>query len=322
MCIPDEDEVPTTPYRSQSHLVAANASAESDVIIEPFPVEFNGFTYTGQIAYKRGAEKKPLILIFPNYAGLKQFDIDQAVFMAKLGYVGLACDLYMYPIEERNPGPDSSKQERGAHFASAFSEMNGLLKDQPNFRKFMGTYLELGRQHSAVHQTLAAAIGYCFGGQCCLDMVRHGFNLSAIVTYHGVLQSNPSNILQEPNFDGTIIPAPNNYATNCKVLIENGDLDSIVPQKAIDKFKAEMDSQGIDWRFNNHSQTKHGFALAPGVLSTEYDEDADRRSTLSTISLFAEVFPEFPVQPVSTNACGTELGQFIVNTGYALKARL
>ena len=60
--------------------------------------------------------------------GLKQFDIDQAVFLAKLGYVGLACDLYKYPIAERNPDKTSSRDERVSHFANAFSEMNGLLK--------------------------------------------------------------------------------------------------------------------------------------------------------------------------------------------------
>ena len=27
-----------------------------------------------------------------------------------------------------------------------------------------------------------------------------------------------------------------------------------------------MDDAGIDWRFNNHARTPHGFALAPGVF--------------------------------------------------------
>ena len=42
----------------------------------------------------------------------------------------------------------------------------------------------------------------------------------------------------------------NNYSKNCKVLIENGDLDGIVPPASINEFKEEMDGQGIDWRFN------------------------------------------------------------------------
>ena len=40
------------------------------------------------------------------------------------------------------------------------------------------------------------------------------------------------------------------------MLIENGDLDGIAPQASVDELKAEMDGAGIDWRFNNHAQTK------------------------------------------------------------------
>ena len=77
------------------------------------------------------------------------------------------------------------------------------------FRKFMGLYLQQARGHPAVHSTHAGAIGYCFGGQCCLDMVRGGYDLDAIVTFHGVLQSKPGNYLKDPNFDSTVISAPN-----------------------------------------------------------------------------------------------------------------
>ena len=46
----------------------------------------------------------------------------------------------------------------------------------------------------------------------------------------------------------------------------------------------EMDENKIDWRFNNHSQTHHGWALGPGVTATAYKESSDRRSTLSMLS--------------------------------------
>jgi hypothetical protein len=73
-------------------------------------------------------------------------------------------------------------------------------------------------------------------------------------------------------------------------------------QSSVDKFKLEMDGAGVDWRFDNHSQTHHGFALATGVLSTEYKESADRRATLAMLSLFAEVWPQ--VSPVSGETQG------------------
>ena len=64
---------------------------------------------------------------------------------------------------------------------------------------------------------------------------------------------------------------------------------------------------------NNHAKTPHGFALAPGVFSTAYHELADRRSTLSMLSLFAEVWPEYPQFAVERNACGTVLGQAVAS---------
>ena len=84
-----------------------------------------------------------------------------------------------------------------------------------------------------------------------------------------------------------------------------------MPQSDIDAWVLEMDEAGVDWRFNNHAQTPHGFALAAGGWSTAYHEPADRRSTLSMLSLFAEVWPDYPQNAVPVNACGTVLGQSI-----------
>jgi dienelactone hydrolase len=103
--------------------------------------------------------------------------VDQAVFLAQLGYVGVAVDLYQYPLAARNPEKGCSKADRVSHFVQAFDEMNRCLRDQPRFRTFMGLYLAQARAHAAAHPSLAGAIGYCFGGQCCLDMVRAGFDL-------------------------------------------------------------------------------------------------------------------------------------------------
>ena len=41
-------------------------------------------------------------------------------------------------------------------------------------------------------------------------------------------------------------------------------------------------------------------------------ELADRRSTLSMLSLFAEVWPQYPQFVVATNACGTVRGQAVL----------
>ncbi|CAE7553633.1 unnamed protein product [Symbiodinium pilosum] len=202
--------------------------------------------------------------------------------------------------------------------------MDGLLRTPCRWRALMAAWLDKAREHPAVHPSFAGAIGYCFGGQAVLEQVRAGHPIQAAVTFHGLLHSRPKRVwnrggggygarmsAEEFAADPSIQKAPNSYRTECKVLIENGDLDEHVPVESVEEFRKEMDVAGIDWRFHNHAQTPHGFALAPGLWSSTYRENADRRSTLSMLQLFAEVWPDFPQQPVPTNACGTELGQAI-----------
>ena len=57
-----------------------------DLVVEEFPITFEGYTYKyGRIAYVKGRDPRPVILVHHNYCGLKQFDVDQACFMARCG---------------------------------------------------------------------------------------------------------------------------------------------------------------------------------------------------------------------------------------------
>lgn len=341
MCFdgPKPSDRPNQHYVTQPHLrldrirsrtspteraIRPGATAGGVVRCEALTVQYEGYTYKSDIAFQEGRARAPIVLVFPNYAGKKQFDIDQAVFLAKLGYVGVAVDLYKdtadYSYDDRNPNKDTPEDKVGKHWIGAFTAMNTLLRNPGALRGLMAATLAAARSHSSAHPTFAAGIGYCFGGACVLECVRGGLEMQALVSFHGVLQSNPLFIPglmggkeEEAAFDRTVKPPPPaNFTKGCKVLIENGDLDHIVPQTSIDAWKAEMDANGIDWQFHNHSQTPHGFALPKGVWATDYNEAADRRSTLSMISLFTEVWPEFGPDPsISHNAAGTRLGQAI-----------
>jgi dienelactone hydrolase len=152
------------------------------------------------------------------------------------------------------------------------------------------------------------------GGQCILEQLRAGHNLQAIVSFHGVLHSRPRHLsldrrLTQEEYE-TEVPRPRNtYNTNTRVLIEHGDADNRDGRDptSIVEWKAEMDRAGIDWQFHTHSRAPHGFALAEGVWANAYTEAADRRSTLSMLSFFAETWPGVPQYPVPKNACGTVL---------------
>lgn len=340
MCFdgPKPSDRPAVLYKTQAHLrldrsgrsqgrtwsIHSAATASSTVKCETLLVQYEGYTYKSDIAFQEGKERAPVVLVFPNYAGKKQFDVDQAVFLAKLGYVGVAVDLYKdtveYSLADRNPNKDTPEELVGKHWSGAFGAMNDLLRNPARFRGLMAATLALARGHPSAHPTFAGGIGYCFGGACVLECVRGGLDMQAVVSFHGVLQSFPMFIpglmggeKEEKEFDKKINPVlAAKYATQCKVLIENGDLDQIVPQQSVDAFKKEMDANQIDWQFHNHAQTPHGFGLPSGVWATDYNEAADRRSTLSMMSLFAEVWPDFSPDPsVTHNAAGAALGQAI-----------
>ncbi|CAE7519507.1 unnamed protein product [Symbiodinium sp. CCMP2592] len=352
MCNPEEDGSDDgKSYETQPFFIPKVLKASGTLVIERLPLFFEGYTYAyGHIAYIHGRPPSPVILVHPNYAGLKQFDIDQAAFLARAGYVGVAVDLYReremvgvsdesleYLFEDRDPKRDLTffgqssgymserqKEKVKRHSAGSFAAMTGLLKTPIVWRALMAAWLDKARCHPAVHRDFAGAIGYCFGGQAVLEQVRAGHSIQAAVTFHGLLHSRPRRVesvrgngydgrmsAEEFAADSSIKKAPNVYSTKCKVLIENGDLDDHVPAESVQEFRSEMDAIGIDWRIHTHAQTPHGFALAPGVWSTAYRENADRRSTLSMLQLFAEVWPEFPQPSVPTNACGTVLGQAI-----------
>ena len=170
MCGGDEDP-PQGAYSSPTCLqpTAIDSATDGDLVVERFPVIFEGYTYPhGRIAYVKGRPPRPVVLVHSNYAGLKQFDIDQACFLAKAGYVGLAVDSYKenenYKYEDRNPSADEGAEKLKKHFVGAFGYMNEILWAPRFWRALMGHNLEMAFSHPAVARGRAGAIGYCLGG--------------------------------------------------------------------------------------------------------------------------------------------------------------
>jgi len=310
MCGPNA-EACKDEYESRVHL----NEISQNVIVGDFPVEFMGRSYVGKIAYYENGPK-PLVLVFPNYAGLKQFDIDQAVFMALLGYVAVAVDLYgdSFPPELRNPGSSATEKDILRHLQGAFSAYNHHLKNPREWRALMKFYLYEALKMPVVDETRAGAIGYCFGGQCILEMVRSGADIQGGVSFHGLLQSKP--LLEPLCFPTATLPltellpesvAPNDYNTECKLHFFNAEHDDHVSDSSFKEFKEEM-RDVKDWQFTTISGVYHGFALSRGVWSNKYDVKADRKSTRGMIEFFSDLWGDFtPSAHVAVNACGTPI---------------
>jgi dienelactone hydrolase len=72
-----------------------------------------------------------------------------------------------------------------------------------------------------------AAIGYCFGGQCVLELARSGADVKAVVSFHGILT--------------TAMPAQPG-AVKAQVAVYTGAEDPYAPRKQVDEFQDEMRS--------------------------------------------------------------------------------
>ena len=67
-----------------------------------------------------------------------------------------------------------------------------------------------------------------------------------------------------------------------------------------------MIQAGVEWNFNDHFGTPHGFALPPTLGHLGHlHERFDNRSTMNMLTLFKDIFPVVKQNPVSRNAAGT-----------------
>ena len=293
----------TPPTHNYNSLVTRQITNGNKVTVSDFPFTWNNYTYISHIAYVNDGKQRPLILVWPNYAGEKQFDIDQAVFLAKCGYTAISIDMYKetsyengvsYSKSQRNPLKTDSREQIVNHFKGAFTAYNWWQLHPKQWRDFQSKFLTAARSHPSSHPTYCAAIGYCFGGQCCLEQVRNGDDIQGIVSFHGVLQSDPMSNEMEPWFAGHgrrrlqphELPDDSKFNSKCTILIENGILDDHTDTTARQRFAEEMYHHGCkNVQFHDHYNAEHGFALAPGVISTKYEELSDRRSTISMFNM-------------------------------------
>ena len=274
-------------------------------------IQHEGDQYRGHlVAPSKDSGVRPLVLVIHNYQGLKFFDVDVAEYLARVGYVGLAIDMYgdRVPADERMFPEDV---ERVAGFQKkCFEAMVRLDSDHRLFRSLLNAWLEAGLEDLSVDDQVApAAIGYCFGGMAVLEGVRAGLNLSGVVSFHGLLQTGEDPNPAQFGADRPPVKACDNvYNSNTIVLIENGADDQLVPNESKQRFYTEMDQADVDWSFHHHSKTPHGFALPPSLGPPgRLHEAADRRSTQNMLSLFRELFPRVHQNVVTRNAAGTEI---------------
>ena len=209
--------------------------------------------------------RKPAVLISHAWGGRDEFVAEKAKKLAELGYVGFALDMYGKGILGENP-------EQNMALMQPFIENRVMLQQRIKAALYAVKLLPW------VDDSKIAAMGFCFGGLCVLDLARTGVDIKGVVSFHGLFNA-PDNI-KDP-------------AIKAKVLALHGYDDPMVKPEQLIEFQNEMTKAGADWQVHSYGQTLHAFtnpvANNPD-FGTVYNANADKRSWQAMQNFFEEIF--------------------------------
>ena len=212
-------------------------------------------------------DARPGVLVLPNVLGAKQADVDKAEDLARLGYVALVADVF-------GQGKRTAMTDPGyARYMDALNADRALLRDR------LAASLDALVRLAPVDGARLAAIGFCFGGKCVLDMARAGLPMLGGVSFHGV-------------YDRPDLPAA--APITAKLLVCHGWDDPLCPPDATVGLAQELTERGVDWQLHAYGHAGHAFTDRSRVQSKNpaiaFEPRADRRSWQAMTNFLAELF--------------------------------
>jgi len=205
----------------------------------------------------------PAVLISHAWGGRDDFVADKARQLARLGYAGFALDVY-------GKGRRGSSREENARLIEPFMQDRSLLVRR------MQAALGAVRDLPQVDERRIAAMGFCFGGLCVLDLARSGADIRGVVSFHGLLK--PSGLPPR--------------RISAKVLVLHGHDDPMAPVDDVMALEQELTEAGADWQLHAYGGTMHAFtnpAARDPDFGTVYQAAADRRSWTALLNFLEEV---------------------------------
>jgi dienelactone hydrolase len=217
--------------------------------------------------------KRPGVLVVHEWWGHNQHARNQALRLARAGYVAFALDMF-------------GKGKVTTHPADAQAFTAEATKDPKLEKARFDAALAQLKKIPEVDSTKLAAIGYCFGGGVVLDMLRLGAKLGAVATFHGALASK--------------LHAKKGIKS--RILVMTGGDDAFVPAEQVTALQKEMGDAGAQVEVKIYPGVKHAFtnpdAAKAGMPALAYDASADNDSWQALLKFLSQTFGAInPPQP-------------------------
>lgn len=229
--------------------------------LETIAVSHDGVQLQGLFARPEGDGPFPAVLVMHSALGLRHQVQGKIRTLADLGYLAIATD--MYGVDADTGSPEAS----GAYYAA-------LSENPAKLRERVMAWFDAVAAHDDVDAARIAAIGFCFGGRCVLELARSGADVKAVVSYHGILET------ASPAAPGTI---RGEVAAYC------GRDDPYAPVSQIEALRQELAAASCRFHITEFAGVAHSFtdpdADGIGMPGIAYDALADRVSWAGTLAL-------------------------------------
>ncbi|KRE34703.1 carboxymethylenebutenolidase [Mycobacterium sp. Soil538] len=200
------------------------------------------------------------VLVVHGMEGRSDAQLEFAGKLTEWGYQAVAVDLF------------GEEVTRGGMDATG-AEMARFADDRTALAQRLAAVFAAVTAAPQVAGTQLAAIGFCFGGLCVLDLARAGLPLAGVASFHGLLTAHPTLGQRD---------------VHARVLVLHGWDDPFAPPEDVVALGRELSGRGIDWQLHAYGDTVHAF-MAPwaddparGIL---YSESASRRAW-TTLGIF------------------------------------
>ena len=227
-----------------------------------------GILLEGFFAYDEAiVGMRPTVLIAHAWAGRDEFVDEKAKKFAEMGYFAFALDMY-------GQGVHGKSLDENAALMQPFMDDRAMLQQR------IQAALRAVKCTPWANEHKIAAIGFCFGGLCVLDLARTGADIQGAISFHGLLHG-PLNLEMQK--------------IKAKILVMHGHDDPMNPPETVRALEDELTLVGADWQLHQYGKTQHAFtnpmANNPDI-GTVYQPDADQRSWQSMKNFLAEIFDE------------------------------
>lgn len=202
--------------------------------------EHDGVTLRGELAVPTGAGPHPALLVMHDAHGIGSLVRRRSQELAAQGYVAFAPDMY-----------GGGRRFENARDAGVL--LKELYEKPQRLRDRVLAGFEVLKGQSQTDASRIGALGFCFGGQCVLELARSGADVKAVVSFHGLLK--------------TPLPAEPGVV-KAQVLALTGKQDPYAPAADVEGFQKEMEAAQVDWQLTMYGRGYHAFSEPEAVQMT------------------------------------------------------